>query len=76
MNGAFGDWLGTLGASMQGGEDAAMYADPAGAPYATTAGAQNYGAAIGGLVPDFKRGLLLLAGIAIIAVTVISSGED
>lgn len=73
----FGDWLGNLGSSWQGGEDAPMYADPGASldnpGYATTLGVSNYGSAVGGL---FTQGLLLFAGIGIIAVTLLNAGDD
>lgn len=73
----FGNWLGNFGNSWAGGEDQAMYADPgatmASPGGATYAGVQNYGQAVQSVLPDPRKFLLTLAGVAIILFTVIDS---
>jgi len=83
----FGDFVGNLGNSMQGGEDAPMYGgNSEGLPYATTGGAYQAGAAVsdaaGALVApvgEFAKGLLRGVGVyvalGIIGYTLINAGK-
>jgi hypothetical protein len=66
----FGNFVGKLGNSWQGGEDQAMYADPSATLLdpspATAAGVYNYETAVGSILPDTRKILLTLAGLGII----------
>lgn len=85
----FGDFMGNLGNSWQGGEDAPMYGgNPRGDPYATTTGAYVAGqatadaakdvvAAIGAPITGFLSGMLrgtgVIVGLGIVAVVLINA---